>query len=89
MVSKEMHELLEFPCQYQFKAVGSAGEGFNRSIVAAIDRHVSVPRDAIRTRPSSKGNYQAVSVLVTLHSYQQLLAIYADIRKVPELKVLL
>ena len=89
MVPKEMHELLEFPCHYQFKAVGAAGEEFNRRVVAAIGSHVTVPRDAIRIRPSSKGNYQAVSVLVTLQSYQQLLSIYAEIRKIPELKVLL
>jgi len=82
-------DLLEFPCHYQFKAVGQAGESFRQAIVAAVERHAAVSQDAVRCRPSGKGNYQAVSVLVTLHSYQQLTSIYADMRQVPGLKLLL
>ncbi|MCW8893178.1 MAG: DUF493 domain-containing protein [Deltaproteobacteria bacterium] len=81
--------LLDFPCHYQFKAVGLAGEDFSRGIFAAISKHVDVSRDAVRSRPSGKGNYQAVSVLVTLYSYQQLTAIYAEMRQVRDLKMLL
>ena len=82
-------DLLEFPCQYQFKAVGEAGEAFKAAVVAAVREHVPVVDDAVRCRPSGKGNYQSVSVLVTLHSYQQLTSIYAELRQVPELKMLL
>jgi len=82
-------DLLEFPCHYQFKAVGLAGEDFKQGIVAAVERHTPVNLDAVRSRPSGKGNYQSVSVMVTLYNYQQLTAIYADMRRVSGLKILL
>ncbi len=82
-------DLLEFPCHYQFKAVGSAGDTFYRAVVQAVQQHANVSTDAIKSRPSGKGTYQSVSVMVTLHNYQQLTKIYAEIRQVPELKMLL
>lgn len=82
-------DLLEFPCHYQFKAVGKAGESFQQAVVAAISQHVTVAIDSVRSNPSGKGNYQSVSVLVTLQNYQQLASIYAEMRKVDGLKMLL
>lgn len=89
MNKTQPEDLIEFPCQYQFKAVGQADEIFQDAIIAAISRHVSVARDAVHSRPSGKGNYLAVSVLVTLHNYQQLTSIYTEMRKVEGLKLLL
>ncbi|HEX9777670.1 MAG TPA: DUF493 domain-containing protein [Geopsychrobacteraceae bacterium] len=81
--------LLEFPCHYQFKAVGMAGDAFRDAVVATIAHHVAVAADAVRSRPSGKGRYQSVSVLVTLHSFAQLKDIYAGLRQVRGLKMLL
>ncbi len=89
MKKTDVEELLDFPCHYQFKAMGIAGEGFMRDIVAAVNKHVAVPEDAVRCRPSGKGTYQSVSVLVTLYNYEQLTAIYAELRQVVDLKMLL
>ena len=89
MKQTDTESLLEFPCQYQFKAMGLAGDRFKQAIIAAIDKHVTVPEDAVRCRPSGKGTYQAVSVLVILHNYKQLTDIYAEIRQVDDLKMLL
>ena len=82
-------KLLEFPCHYQFKAMGLAGNAFVEAVFSAVARHASISRDAVRSRASGKGTYQAVSVLVTLHSYPQLTAIYADLRQIDGLKFLL
>ena len=82
-------ELFEFPCVYQFKAIGVVGEAFRDAVVAEISRRVAVPVDAIRSRPSGKGNYQAVSVLVTLHNFEQLKDIYTGLRAVAGMKMLL
>ena len=89
MQPNDPKDLLEFPCHYQFKAVGSGSEAFRHAIVAAVERHVPVSSHAVRCRPSGKGKYQSVSVLVTLHNYQQLVDIYAEMRQVDELKILL
>lgn len=82
-------DLLEFPCQFQFKALGVAGEDFKQKILFAVGQHAAVAQDAVHCRPSAKGNYQSVSVLLNLHSYRQLTAIYAAMRQVPGLKMLL
>jgi len=89
MKQSDVEELLDFPCHYQFKAMGIAGDCFKQAIVAAITKYVSVPEDAIRCRPSGKGTYQSVSVVVTLHNYEQLTNIYAAMRQVDDLKMLL
>jgi len=89
MKKTDPKDLLDFPCHYQFKAMGIAGENFKKAIVAAINRHVPVSLDAVKSRPSSKGTYQAVSLLVTLHNYEQLVAIYTEMRQVDGLKMLL
>ena len=86
---KTPQDLLEFPCHYEFKAVGVAGETFKQSVLAAVEKHAAVSADAVRSRASGKGTYQSVSVLTTLHSYEQLTSIYAEMRKLNELKMLL
>ena len=82
-------DLLEFPCHYTFKAVGLCGDRFKDGIVAATAAHVAVSQDAIHIKPSAKGNYQSVSIVVRLENYRQLQDIYAGMKQVPGLKMLL
>ncbi len=88
-MTKDPSELMEFPCHYEFKAVGLAGDPFVQGVTSAVEKHASLGRENIRCRPSGKGNYQAVSVLVTLQSFEQLTAIYQEMKKIPDLKMLL
>ncbi|MFO7576184.1 MAG: DUF493 domain-containing protein [Pelovirga sp.] len=82
-------DLLEFPCHYQFKAIGKAGEVFRRDVVRAIARCAEVPADAVRWQDSRNGTYQSVSVVLTIYSYTQLTDIYAEMKQVADLKMLL
>jgi putative lipoic acid-binding regulatory protein len=81
--------LLDFPCRFQFKAIGVADDSFKAEIVAVVESFVVVSEDCITCRPSENGGYQAVSVSVRLENYQQLTGIYAAMRKVSGLKLLL
>ena len=89
MCKTNPEDLLEFPCHYQFKAMGLAGDQFKHGIVAAVSKYAAVSANAYKSRPSGKGTYQAVSVLVTLHNYEQLTNIYAAMKQVDGLKMLL
>lgn len=89
MDKKNPQDLIDFPCHYQFKAVGKAGNEFKQGIVAAVKKYVEISADSVKSRPSGKGTYQSVSVLVTLYNYQQLTDIYAEMKKVAGLKMLL
>lgn len=82
-------ELMEFPCQYTFKAVGLCGHEFRQQVEDAVAAHAIVSRDAVYVRESRNGTYQSVSVMVQLFNSQQLLAIYSRLKTVSGLKMLL
>ena len=84
-------ELLEFPCHYEFKAFGPGMEDsqFDEQVLTAISTVVQASRQAMKTRTSSGGKYQCVSVLVTLQNRPQLEAVYVALRDIEGLKFLL
>jgi putative lipoic acid-binding regulatory protein len=84
-------ELMEFPCHFEFKAFGPGGEdsSFFSQVESAVANVVHVSRQAMKTRSSSAGKYQCVSVLVTLQSRPQMEEVYAELQKIDGLKYLL
>lgn len=82
-------DLLEFPCHYTFKAVGVSGDEFCERIISAAGSCAVFSREAVHVRPSTKGTYQSVSLIIRLENYQQLKDIYAGMKQVPGLKMLL
>jgi len=84
-------ELLDFPCDYLFKAFGSNDPDgfFAQAVRSAVGTVVPVPVDAVKLSRSANGTYLCVSVLVRLHNYGQLSAIYTALRQVDGLKYLL
>jgi putative lipoic acid-binding regulatory protein len=82
--------LLSFPCIHEFKAFGPAtDEAFQESVFQAVNQIVSVGRDAVRTRLSSGGRYQCITVLVRLENSAQLTGIYDILRGIEGLRYLL
>lgn len=83
----EQNELLEFPCDYLFKAfcAKDAVKSFRESIKQAVNTTVNCSDQAIKERQSSKGNYSCVTALVRLESRTQLEAINTEIRKIDAL----
>lgn len=82
-------ELFEFPCDHMFKAFGPNDEDFYVAVRTAVSSIIPVPLDAMKTRTSSKGAHQAVTVLVRVLNYSQLLSIYTALKGVPGLRYLL
>ena len=84
-------DLVKFPCHFEFKAFGPGApeSSFPDDVIRAVCEVVPVTRQAMKSRPSSGGKYQCVSVLVTLHNRAQLEAVYASMRKIDGLKYLL
>jgi len=83
--------LIDFPCDYLFKAVGddTLKGVFSRSVHAAVSSVVPVAMDAVKCRFSAQGNYVAVSVVVRLHNMQQVRDIYSALREIEGMKYLL
>lgn len=87
MTIAEQPELLEFPCDYLFKAfcAQESVTTFRESIKIAVNTVVPCADDAIKERQSSKGNYSCVTAVVRLESRLQLESINGAIRKIDEL----
>jgi hypothetical protein len=82
---------MTFPCHFEFKAFGPGDEGnhFCDQVLAAVSTVVPASRQAMRTRSSSGGKYQCVTVLVTLQNRNQLEAVYTALREIDDLRYLL
>ena len=78
-------ELLEFPCQFEIKAMGRQCPGFEGQISAIVNRHLSGASIlGIRARCSRQGRYVSVTCLIHAASREQLDAIYLDLNSEPE-----
>ncbi len=82
-------DLVDFPCDYVFKGMGPNSELFVQQVQSAVNKTVAVSIDGVKVRPSAKGNYVSVSVMVRLHNFEQLKAIYQSLREIEDLKFLL
>lgn len=81
---------LEFPCQFPIKVMGRQAADFDARVVAIVGRHVdNIDTVAVKTRPSSNGNYVSVTITIEAHSRDQLDAIYLDLTACPDFLMVL
>ena len=77
--------LLEFPCQFEIKAMGRERPEFEGQISAIVNRHLnSAPILGTRARCSRQGRYVSVTCVIHTVSREQLNAIYLDLNREPE-----
>ncbi len=76
----EVETLFEFPCQFPVKAIGPGCDEMEAAVIGILRRHVKdMSESAVTTRSSKKGNYTAITVMITAHSKKQLDAIYMEL----------
>lgn len=86
----ERESLIEFPCQFPIKIMGPATDAFMADIRAVVDTHSpGLPESAWTIRPSAKGNFVGMTVMVAAVSQSQLDAIYRGITAHPDVKMCL
>lgn len=82
--------LIEFPCDFPIKIMGARVEGFAQAIVEVVLRHdEGFDAASVEMRPSSKGNYLALTCTVRALSQAQLDALYRELTAHPMVKVVL
>jgi putative lipoic acid-binding regulatory protein len=94
MTSEASRELLEavhqFPGKFVFKAVGRADGEFVASVVAVVRDVLDQDFDSpYETRGTPAGRHVAVTVVAWVETSDDVLLIYARIREVPGLVMLL
>ncbi len=78
--TNDQDTLFEFPCEFQIKAIGLAGESFELLVIEIISNHYNdLSDDSVQSRESSNGKYLSVSVTITAESKAQLDAIYIEL----------
>jgi len=71
---------LQFPCDFQIKAMGVDDGGFQALVLEIVGRHCDrVQPNSLRSRLSSAGKYISVSLIIEADSRAQLDAIYDDL----------
>jgi uncharacterized protein len=80
-------ELLEkahaFPCQYLFKVIGKADQGFLARVVAVVREELSIEIDPpFRIREAAGGRYVSITLEPVVQSAHQVLGIYRRLRMV-------
>lgn len=79
-----------FPGVYQIKAIGSADDDFERRVVEAVVAQLSGPSEVdTRVRTTPGGRHVALTLEVQVQSAEHVRAIYASIRRVEGLTLLL
>ena len=80
MSDDNQETLLEFPCEFPIKMMGRDGGDFQEIAVVLVERHAGkISVDAIKTSPSSNGNFVSVTVTIVAESQEQLDNIYRDL----------
>ena len=82
--------LLEFPCDFPIKIMGARVDDFAQTVLEVVLRHApDFDAGAMQMRPSSKGNYLAITCTVNATSQAQLDALYIELSSHPLVKVVL
>ena len=82
--------LMEFPCDFQIKIIGVNHANFVSDVLAIACKHYpELKDDAIRSQPSKQGNYLAVTLAVFAHNQATLDALYTELSKHPDIKMVL
>lgn len=81
-------QLLDFPCDFSFKVMGLTGPTLEDDILAVVQKHA--PGDyRPKQRPSSKGNYTAVSINVVVQSKEHIELLYRELSALEDVRYVL
>ena len=82
--------LIEYPCDFPIKIMGARVDGFAQAVIEVVLRHAPDFEPAgAEMRPSSKGNYLAVTCTFRAVSQVQVDAMYRELTAHPMVKVVL
>lgn len=88
---KRLDELLEFPCAYDFKAVGVGEEQFVEDMLArvAVELGRAVEPHEYSVKMSKEGRYASVTLRLDVNDADQIYRIYSAIQRDQRVKYIL
>lgn len=87
-MNTKFDELLDFPCDFNFRVMGLATDSLADEIIAVVQQHA--PGDySPEVRPSSKGTYHSVSVSVVVTSKNHVETLYRSLSAIDDVRYVL
>lgn len=87
---KNDKSLMEFPCDFQIKIIGINRDTFEAEVAEIARKHFPGTNDtAIRKKHSQQGNYLAITLTVHVLDQTTLDALYRELTKHPDIKMVL
>ena len=81
---------IEFPCDYPIKILGDAHETFTERVVNVVKKHApDMDEKQITLKESSKGRFHSVTVIIRATGEDQLAAIFAELKTLDVVKMVL
>lgn len=79
-MTNDTDELFNFPCDFPIKIMGRCDCELETLVVEIINKHISEEAgNNVTTRPSGKGNFMSVTVIIKADSRKQLDNIYLEL----------
>ncbi len=90
MVIKKRETLLEFPCEYDVKAIGYYNDNFDAIVTDIVSHHVNnIEECVVSIRRSTSGQFASVTINIYATSKSQLDAIYRELSGDEQVKYVL
>ena len=81
---------IEFPCDYPIRVMGDAHDEFVDRVFEIMQVHApEIERESVKTRPSSKGTFVSVHIIIRATGVEQLEAIHADLQAYASVKMVI
>ncbi|MBC7943831.1 MAG: DUF493 domain-containing protein [Burkholderiales bacterium] len=72
--------LIEYPCEFPIKIMGTTQEGFAQNMLAIVLRHApDFDPATVEMRSSKKGNYLGLTYTINATSREQVDALYREL----------
>ena len=89
-MAEQEETLIEYPCDYDIKAMGPSSEDFDAIVVDIIRHHVDdIKEGSVTTKQSSGGKFTSVTVVIYATSKAQVDAIYRELSAHEQVKYVL
>lgn len=81
---------IEFPCEYPIKVLGRQSDTFRTVVLEVMNRHAGpIDEQLVSERPSGKGTFMAITIVITATGKPQLEAIFEDLKATGQVKMVL
>ncbi len=81
---------LKFPCDYPIKVMARTEGDPRPHIHAILEQHAGpIDHRQVSERPSSQGNFIAITYIITATGHEQLAALFVDLKRCPQVVLVL